>query len=317
MAQAYRRSMTTDGEVTGQTFQRTEEFDQFGPWVLPVHNRDEVPRLFRPYEEDPGSAQVVLKVPRRISRRDANPRMDLYDHLLVLRGSTLTLLSRAPGDSGGVRHREIAADLLLSIEDSVDLLDGRLSVRVRDEKPLVVRYNGASRDTVAPLVRGLRLLWRDTPPSAEGPVGADHVPLGLRDLGPDVALVSDYRELIADEPAMDLRGAHARRKVTPNDAGAVTGLVHRVWPMWLQGAVVCTDGIELMVLHRRSWWVRGNRPVHSLARTVLPLDRTAPVEVVATGYQGVEEVRVHHDAARFAMPTGSAGLRGLQELLGV
>ncbi|MCV2394955.1 hypothetical protein OEB99_11615 [Actinotalea sp. M2MS4P-6] len=307
--------MTTDNGVKGQQFERTEEFDAFGPWVLPVRTRDEVPRLFRSFEQDPGSAQVVLKIPRRISRRDANPRMDLYDHLLVLRGDELTLLSRAPGDTGGVRRRVVTGDQLLAVEDGAELLDGRFSVRVLDEKPLVVRYNGASRDTMAPLVDGLRLLWRDTPPSKVGSGTVEHVPLGLRDLGPDVALVGEYRELIAAEPAMDLRGAHARLLVTPRDAGSMNRLVHKVWPMWLQGAVVCTDGVELMVLHRRSWWVRGSRPVHSIVRTVLPLTRTVPLEVVPTGYEDVEEIRVHHDAARFPVPTGSPTQRALLDLL--
>lgn len=307
--------MATDHDVTGHHAERTEEFDAFGPWVLPVRRADEVPRLYRSHEHDPASAQVVLKVPRRIDRRDANPRMDLYDHLLVLRGDTLTVLSRAPGDAGGVRRRVVAAATLLAVEESVDLLDGRLSVAVRDEKPLVVRYNGASRDTVAPLIAGLRRLWRDGTAQAAGVEQADLVPLGLRDLGPDVALVTECRELIAAEPAMAVLGAHARRVVRLRDPGAVSGLVHRVWPMWLQGAVVCSDGVELVVLHRRSWWVRGSRPVHSLARTILPLDRAAPVEVLDAAYRDVRELRVHHDAARFAVPAGSDTERALMEVL--
>lgn len=307
--------MARDNEV-GVPMERTEEFDAFGPWVLPVRTPDEVPRLFRPLAGDPGTATVVLKVPRRISRRDAHPRMDLYDHLVVLRGEELTLLTRSPADPDGVRRRTVPASALLAIEESVDLLDGRLVVRVLDEKPLVVRYNGASRDLVVPLVAALRQTWRADRPGTAQPGVAHPVPLGLRDLGPDVALVTEYRELVAAEPEMALRGAHARRVVHPAGGGALTRAVHRVWPMWLQGAVVCTDGVELQVLHRRSWWVRGGKPVHSIARTVLPLDRTLPVEIAPTSFEGVGEIRVHHDAARFPVPAGSPTETCLREILG-
>ncbi len=132
----------------------------------------------------------------------------------------------------------------------------------------------------------------------------------------DVALVSEYRELVRDEPAMSVRAAHARRVVEPIHASGLSRLLHRWWPMWLQGAVVCSDGVELMVLHRRTWWVRGSRPVHSVARTTMRLSAGLPVEVVPTGYHGVSEVRVLHDAARFAVPTGSPTERALLDLLG-
>jgi hypothetical protein len=304
--------MATDDEVTGYP-ERTEEFDAFGPWVYQVRTADEVPRLFRPFAGDPTTATTVIKIPRRIARRDANPRMDLYDHLLSLRGDTLTLLSRAPGETDGVRRRTVTTDQVLAIEDSVDLLDGRLGLRVADERSLVVSYNGASHDVVGQFVAALRRQVRGVPTATEGEP-ADERPLDA--LWQDVALVSEYRELVRDEPAMALRAAHARRVVEPIRASAPSRLLHRWWPMWLQAAVVCTDGVELLVLHRRIWWVRGSRPVHSVARTTMRLSAGLPVEVVPTAYHGVSELRVRHDAARFAVPSGSPAERALLDLLG-
>lgn len=308
--------MATDNEVTGHP-DRTEEFDAFGPWVYQVRTADEVPRLFRPFAGDPTSATTVIKIPRRIARRDANPRMDLYDHLLCLRGDTLTLLSRAPGDADGVRRRAVTAEQVLAIEDSVDLLDGRLVLRIADERPLSVSYNGASRDVVGQFVTALRSQVRGgaaapaATPAAE-PAGQ----AALDALWQDVALVSDYREVVRAEPAMAVYAAHGRRVVEPVHVSAAGRLLHRWWPMWLQAVVVCSDGVELMVLHRRGWWVRGGRPVHSVARTTLRLSAGLPVESVPTGYHGVCELRVHHDAARFPVHTGSAAERALLDLLG-
>ena len=59
------------------------------------------------------------------------------------------------------------------------------------------------------------------------------------------------------------------------------GLVHALrdaWPTTLQAAVVSTTGSELVVVHRRAWLVRGYRPVHSLATTVVPLTRGVRVD---------------------------------------
>jgi hypothetical protein len=306
--------MATDNEVTGHP-ERTEEFDAFGPWVFTVHTPDEVPRLFRRFMANPADAEVVIKVPRPIVRREANPQMDLYDHLLALRGDTLTLLSRAPGDAGGVRRRQVTVDQLLAIEETVELLDGRLVVRVADERPLEVPYNAVSRDVVGAFVKRLRLAWR----AAVGVSVPVQIPapmrLALGDLGHDVALVTEFREVAEAEPGMVALAGYERRTVEPVDAGALTRLLHRWWPMWLQGAVVCSDGVELQVLHRRSWWVRSKKPVLSVGRTVLMLGRTAPVEVVGTAYRGVSEIRVHHDAASFPVVAGSPIERYLLDLL--
>ncbi len=306
--------MAKNGRVSGAQMERTEEFDAFGPWALTVRDTDEVPRLFRPLFPDPGAAAVVVKIPRTISRRDANPSMDLYDHLLVVHADRLEVLSRIPGQAGGVRTRSIGARAVLAVENSIDLLDGRLVVRAVDDKPISIRYNAVSKEVIAPVVAAIRALWRDGPPVEAGPVEDHTVPVGLRDLGEDVSLISEYRETVAAEPGMRLLGAHERRIVRPAEAGPFGRALHRLWPMWLQGAVVLSDGVELEVLHRRSWFVRGSRPVHSLARTVMPLARTAPVEVVPTAYEGVREIRVGH-AAHFAVPSQSPTEWSLLEVL--
>jgi len=299
--------------------ERTEEFDAFGPWVLPVSEAEEVPRLFRPHAGDPHTARVMLKVPRAITRRDANPSMDLYDHVILVRDDTIVLLTRAPSHTGGVHRRSVSADHLLGIEESVNLLDGRLMLYALDSPALRVKFNGASRDTIGTLVREIRALWNEGPGGVEPHPDPHSVPLGLRDLGPDVALVTEYRSLVAAEPAMHLLGAHPRqvvRPVAPDNRDALTRLAHRLWPMTLQGAVVCGDGRELVVLHRRPWWVRGSRPVHSIARTILPLDRVGVPEVTDhPAYLGVRRLRMG-ESLEIPFPVGSPTAAALREALG-
>ena len=80
--------------VTTASYSSTAEYDAFGPWIDEVTSADEVPRLYSGYGIDFGSSIRILKFPRNIARRDANPAMHLYDHLVVVTRERLTILSR-------------------------------------------------------------------------------------------------------------------------------------------------------------------------------------------------------------------------------
>lgn len=197
---------------------RTQEFDEFGPWILEVERPEDVPRLYRGHPLDLGSAELVLKVPRRIWRRDANPDMDLYDYLIVAGGDSMTVLSRR-GDryeTVELPYRRIAA-----ITSSVSLLDGRLLMHdTEGRQPAGVavnlRYNSVSHDLIQRLVQ---LVCAKTLEAGSGPVPttpshAEHGPLALRDLGDDdVALVTGLREIAALDDRVGPVATHQRTVV--------------------------------------------------------------------------------------------------------
>ena len=295
----------------------TAEFDAFGPWIDEVRTASAVPRLYRDYPLDLAAARLVLKVPRNIARRDALPTMDLYDHLLVVGPHDLTVLSR---QDGGYGEFTMGYDRIVAIQDSVNLLAGRLTVHTRSERAWSIPYNGSSSEVVGTLVRLLRDLALETipaPASAPGPGSwppAAAQPPGLGGLEDrDMALVASCRDLRGDEPAMQLLAAHARRALVPR-GGALTRALHVVRPMTLQGALVFASTHEVQVLHRRDWLVRGNRPVHSLARTVLLLGRLDAVTVRQDArYAGVSVVtmRAGTTSIDLPVPSGSAAERAL------
>ncbi|MBO1753026.1 hypothetical protein J4G33_14530 [Actinotalea sp. BY-33] len=320
---------------------RSPEYDAFGPWVYEVTSPDEVPPLFRDHPLDLASARLVLKVPRRIARRDANPAMNLYDHLLVVDATGLTVLSRR-GETHSTRH--VPPEQVAAVVDSVNLLDARLAVHLttRDgagvagagrpagQNPVVaVRYNGASHDVVLGLVDQVRGLYRSGPvgsprvedeptasASAHGSSRHQGLALDLADLGDqDVALVTAYRDLARRE-GVELLAAHPRTVVRPlgsGAGGAAAGLAHAAWPMTLHGAVVCRSEDELQLVHRREWWLRGRRPVHSIERTVLPLAR---VDEVTTGahprYADVTVVSVRLGETSLVLPVPAASRAATQ-----
>jgi len=299
---------------------RTAEFDAFGPWVLPVESPKDVPRLYRSHPLDLGTARLVLKVPRPMSRRDANSDMDLYDHLLVAGADTLTVLSRR-GDayqSVEVPYRRIAA-----LQTSVELLEGLLVVHdVEGPAPagvaVRVRYNGVSHDLMTRLVRILRSAALATARPAGVPASRPSAGelLGLRDLGDaDVALVTAVHELAEAEPSFVTLASHRRTSVR-RAAGPLRGLLDVLRPVTLHAAVVCADPGELQVLHRRQWFTTGKKPVHSLARTVVLMPMVTAVDPQPVSrYTGVECVRITSGRAVVEVPfpegaeTGSA-IRG-------
>lgn len=298
---------------------RTAEFDAFGPWIDEVHTADEVPRLFRDRPIDLEHADLVLKVPRQISRRDANPDMDLYDHLVVADRHGLEVLTR---DGSTYRHRRVPLDEVAVIHSSVDLLDGRFHVRGtgRDPgRPLGFRYNSVSHELVERLVHVLRTSIRGTTGAPGGVVAPERaVHLDLRDLGDDdIALVTAQQDLSEREGDVVPVAAHGRR-VVPRRGGALHGLLDTVRPVTLQGAVVCSAPAEAHLVHRKDWFSTGRRPVSSVAHTVWVVPHVSRVtEHPSERYDGVDVLTVTSGAASVEVPfpQGSEGVGALRAAL--
>lgn len=275
---------------------RTAEFDAFGPWIYEVRTPEDVPRLFRSQPVDLGSALLVLKVPRNIARRDADPTMDLYDHLLVATETGLTVLTRVDSgaDSGvdsGVAVRTIAWGDVLAVSTCVDLVDGLLTVLTSDG-PVHVPFNGSSQETVLALVAIIRSRFVTRAGTQSGTRSPAQAPLGGTPAGPGAA-ETPAPELPAVE--RELQNTHHRllntergfRHVATQSRTGVRSIhpqpwaryVWNLWPTSLQSALYYTDGHELLVVHRKSPVVRGFAPVHSIARTSIALDRVVAVAV--------------------------------------
>lgn len=147
----------------------TAEYDAFGPWIDEVRSPQDVPRLFRAHPLDLGTAHLVLKVPRNISRRDATPDMDLYDHLVVLADDELTVLTRlgALTDAGeplasvydearGYRTWSSRPTDVVAMRDVTSMLNARLDILTQDGRALTLRYNGSAAEGVQRLVDEIR-----------------------------------------------------------------------------------------------------------------------------------------------------------------
>ncbi|WP_296605834.1 hypothetical protein [Nocardioides sp.] len=298
----------------------TREYDLFGPWVDEVRTEDEVPRLYRRHPLDLAAARLVLKVPRDIARRDARPDMDLYDHLVALEPSCLTVLSRSAG-AGGYVVRQVAYGDVVAIEDVVTLLDARVRVHARDGEVVTMTYNGADRGHPGRLVEQLRVLAMER--SADGEVAAapgvptllDQHALGLDDIG----IVNAHRAVAAARPALQAVAWHPRQVVRPGGGGvsaAARSVTHALRPMTVHAALVALDDDTVEVFDRVGL-ARGRSPVHTQARRLVAREALTEVRVEPHPvYPTVRVVTLVAGQARLTLPVpaGSSTERALAGL---
>lgn len=317
----------------------TTEYDRFGPWIDDVRTPEDVPPLFRTYPLDLAGADLVLKVPRNIARRDATPDMDLYDHLLVLADDRLAVLSRrgvtdhsgrtgatVPGPDGrGYDVRVLPLAQVVAVRDVVDLLAGSLTVVARDGSAISVAYNGSARENVRRLVDALRDGATRAAPSRAGRAllaagrsrgdAARALAVGHDDL----VLVADVRDVARHRPGLTPWAGHGRRRVHRAGGGAAVAmraLLGLLSPVTLHAAVIAGDGQAVEVFARHEWLLTGRQPVHSSARLVMPLAVLDGVRLAPhVRYAGVVVATLTAGAAvlEVVVPDGSDAHRLLAE----
>lgn len=121
----------------------TTEYDAFGPWILEIDKKNPVPPLFEPYV-NPEEYQMLIKVPRKIERRRANPNMHLYDYVVGISGDQLHLFKRHENTASSL---VIQIDEIMAIENSSDLLAGRVRLFMKAEI-IAFDYNTVSEDII-------------------------------------------------------------------------------------------------------------------------------------------------------------------------
>ena len=268
---------------------RNDEYDAFGPWIDEVPTAAELPRLYRDHPIDFETALLVLKVPRDIARRDADPSMHLYDVLLVVEPDGLTILQRTV-DTYSVT--EVAYADVFALQDTVLLLDGRFSIFLTEQEPVVLRYNGSARDTITRLATLLQGL------SGRPAVLADTQAHSTRDAVEailtselDYGLRGDCTDLLARESAAAFVAGHASQVIHPS--GGFAALTHRFRPAHLQAGIMFQTSTGMVFTHRRDPIVRGRVNDLSHASTVFFPERVTHVTKQPHAlYTGVEIVRV-------------------------
>jgi hypothetical protein len=282
------------------------EYDAFGPWIIEVEQPSDVPRLYRDYPLDFDRALLVFKVPRNISRRDANPTMNLYDVLLIAEADRLIVLRRDSESTYAASTIELSS--VYAVEDSVSLLDGRLLIHSSEHEPVLVEYNGSARTTVTRLVSLLRALIAPAdraalPAVSDAVAAASSLLAGEADYGLRGASV----ELLAGEPSVRVVAGHATLPIHPT-GGSIARLSHAFRPAFLQGALAIEVPSAVLILRRRDEVVRGRHDDLSHSFTVVFTDRVTETSRAPHRLYGEIEVlsiRGGASALEVLIPAGS------------
>ena len=222
--------------------ERTAEFDAFGPWILAVTSVDDVPRAFRSYPFRFGGEMTIVKVPKDIARRDANPAMHLYDRILIVTHSEFVALDRV---DDSFHERTVAIADIAIVECGSELLDGWLVVTSVTGETTRLEYNGSSRPVIQNLVDLLVAGATDGKRTTGVSDSMDLDALGAE----DTALVNLFRAASRRRPLAIVathRGQLSRRPRTFLER------VKGVRPL-LSGLVLCENPSELVLLCRRDW----------------------------------------------------------------
>ncbi len=120
------------------------EYDRFGPWVIAISDEDSSPPLFVPHMTRTETPLLAIKIPRKVSRRDAHPGMDLYDYMVSLYEDDMVILERTERDvrTTTITYRDIR---LLRVRE--DLLRGNIHLGLA-ERPFDLPYNTVSNEVM-------------------------------------------------------------------------------------------------------------------------------------------------------------------------
>jgi len=251
------------------------EYDRFGPWVIEISPEDPPPPLFLPYLDRADVPLLSLKVPRRISRREAHPGMDLYDFVVSAHEDDMVILQRT---QGGVEHRTVSYRDIRLVSLSTDLLRGTLHLGLPEES-LELPFNTVSEALMRRLVDIVRARYGPAHP-AHRALPREAVTEGL----------SFYFEGLLDsmrQAGSDMRPVAVQPQVPLGslDSTRLHRLVFGLVDKRLLESLHLTDGRELLVIDRGRAFAYRWHSVYGRVETWLPLAgiTAARLEGDATG----------------------------------
>jgi len=128
------------------------EYDAFGPWIYEVDENHPLPPLFVPYYKEDSNCLMIIKIPRNIERRNAEPSMDLYDYVIALYENYIYMLKRI---GKNIEESRFFYKDIEGIEDLRQILDGALTLYLKNTK-LIISYNTVSSDIIMKFIKIIR-----------------------------------------------------------------------------------------------------------------------------------------------------------------
>ncbi len=124
------------------------EYDAFGPWIYEIDEEHRIPPLYEKYYKQAETPLMLIKIPRNIERRKANPDMHLYDAVIGLFETYMYIYKR---DNNSVIEKKVYYKSIQAIKDIRVLLKGELIIYF-DKGTEIIDYNTVSDDIITKLI---------------------------------------------------------------------------------------------------------------------------------------------------------------------
>ncbi len=241
--------------------QRDPEYDRFGPWVVEIGDEDPAPPLFVPHLTRSEAPLLSLKIPRRISRREAHPGMDLYDYVINLYEEDLVVLERVDHD---VQVHEIRYGDIKYLTLREDLLRGTVHLGVSGGH-YDLPYNTVSGD----VMRRLTDLVRERYLPGRERLAVEIEPVASTELS------FYFERLLSEEQAGDtgMRPVATQPSIAMGvlEENLVRRLLIGIVAKRLLESIHLSDGRELRVVDRGQHYAYRWQSIYGRAETWIPL----------------------------------------------
>jgi hypothetical protein len=241
---------------------RDAEFDRFGPWVIEISEKDPPPPLFVPFLTRKEEPLFSVKIPRKITRRNAEPGMNLYDYLVTLYKTDIVILERVGEE---VREHVLSYVEIQYLSLREELLKGTLQVglpgRVFD-----LPFNTTSAATMQRLTDMVRARYA----AAERLVTVDS---GAPGAVPGLSYFFDnlLTEELARQPRFQFLAAQPDAAVADLETNALRKFVVGAMDKTLMESLHFCYGRELKVISRGRTFKYRWQNIYGTARTTVPV----------------------------------------------
>ncbi len=127
---------------------RSKEYDAFGPWIYIIDEEHTMPPIFVDFHLEKDNPLLMIKIPRQIERRNANPDMHLYDSVIGIFDTYMHVLTRK---ENSVTQSKVYFKDIQAIKKATCLLNGEIFFYLKDEI-YKISYNTVSDDIMTKMI---------------------------------------------------------------------------------------------------------------------------------------------------------------------
>lgn len=277
------------------------EYDRFGPWIEEIHTEEDIPEQFMSHFKRTDDMFIAFKVPHPIERRKVRPGDPLYDHIMALDDTSISVFHRTPE---GITSRSVVYEDIVGIATLSDLLQGALTVHTTDGS-VEIPFNTVSQKTIDRTVRFLEERCGGTRvvESREAKVS----PIPSTDVTDEMAPL--YRNLYREEYRNGEIEAIAYQPdimLERREPSLWEKFIDIVWRPRLRPAMILLAGQELIVYRAAPQIVSRSRGYYGYERVYVPPKRLKDVTTGRHGnYHGVTDLVLSADQKNFRVTFGS------------